>query len=137
MLRARARLVPSAKPMKALLFEQLSAYEWDATAATGQSSRAWQQLLAALGVAANSTLLEGALTRRDATLLQGRAALSNSTLPAYGARLRTTPSCTTPRRCASRSDHVRPTFRGCGAQLLVAQVSAQTGNFSVFSPLEK
>ena len=126
MLRARAKLVPSAKPMKAFLFEQLSAYEWDATAATGQSSRAWQQLLAALGVAANSTLLEGALTRRDTTLLQGRAALSNSTLPAYGAP----PPHDT---ALHNAEEVRQSLRPCAADLSwmwrsapgTGQVSAQ------------
>ena len=111
MQRARAKLVPSAKPMTALLFEQLSAYEWDATAATGQSSRAWQQLLAALGVAANPTLVEGALTRRhDTTLLQGRVDLSNSTLPSYGAP---PPHDTV----LHNAEEVRQSLRTCAADL--------------------
>ena len=124
MQRARAKLVPSAKPMAALLFEQLSAYEWDATAATGQSSRAWQQLLTALGVTANSTLLEGALTRRDTTLLQGRIDLSNSTLPSYGAP---PPHDTV----LHNAEEVRQSLRTCAADLAwMWRLAPSTGQVS-------
>ena len=124
MQRARAKLVPSAKPMAALLFEQLSAYEWDATAATGQSSRAWQQLLAALGVAANSTLLEGALTRRDTSLLQGRIDLSNSTLPSYGAP---PPHDTV----LHNAEEVRQSLRACAVDLSwMWRLAPSTGQLS-------
>ena len=102
---ARAKLAPSAKPTPALLFEQLSAYEWDATAATGQSSQAWQHLLAALGVAANSTLLEGVLTRHD-----DHASLSNDTLTSYSAP---PPHDTV----LHNADEVRQSLRPCAADL--------------------
>ena len=116
---ARVKLVPSAKPMAALLFEQLSAYEWDSTAATGQSSRAWQELLVALGVAVNSTLLEGALTRRD-TLPCRSSPYSRSCVNGTSLSIGTLASYAAPPphdTVLHNAEEVRQSLRPCAADL--------------------